>query len=91
MWIKVYINIKIFRADVFNARKLSSKSYLPLMGLEPTTSELEVQRAIRCATAAMRYLGSEILRAAGGKNSIFMLGKGCHKTGLPYFQIVSNC
>ena len=52
VWIKVYINIKIFRADVFNARKLSSKSYLPLMGLEPTTSELEVQRAIRCATVA---------------------------------------
>ena len=37
------------------------------MGLEPTTSELEVQRAIRCATAAMRYQKSEILRAAGGK------------------------
>ena len=27
--------------------------WTPLMGFEPTTSELEVQRAIRCATAAM--------------------------------------
>ena len=32
------------------------------MGLEPTTSELEVQRAIRCATAAMSYRERQILR-----------------------------
>ena len=32
--------------------KLKTDKEAPLMGLEPTTSELEVQRAIRCATAA---------------------------------------
>ena len=31
------------------------------MGLEPTTSELEVQRAIRCATAAMMSWKTQIL------------------------------
>ena len=31
------------------------------MGLEPTTSELEVQRAIRCATAAMMLRKTQIL------------------------------
>ena len=34
------------------------------MGFEPTTFELEVQRAIRCATAAMRYRETQILRNA---------------------------
>ena len=31
------------------------------MGLEPTTSELEVQRAIRCATAATMSWKTQIL------------------------------
>ena len=31
------------------------------MGLDPTTSELEVQRAIRCATAAMMLRKTQIL------------------------------
>ena len=36
------------------------------MGLEPTTSELEVQRAIRCATAAMTKRETQILRDPKG-------------------------
>ena len=36
------------------------------MGLEPTTSELEVQSAIRCATAAMTLQEKQILRDLKG-------------------------
>ena len=39
------------------------------MGLEPTTSELEVQRAIRCATAAMMIRKTQIL---SNPNNIFI-------------------
>ena len=40
------------------------------MGLEPTTSELEVQRAIRCATAAMTRWETQILSSQ--KENIFV-------------------
>ena len=39
------------------------------MGLEPTTSELEVQRAIRCATAAMKLRKTQIL---SNPNNVFI-------------------
>ena len=37
------------------------------MGLEPTTSELEVQRAIRCATAAKTLQEKQLLRDPKGE------------------------
>ena len=47
------------------------------MGLEPTTSELEVQRAIRCATAAMMLRKTQIL---SNPNSIFIRQKNFTQT-----------
>ena len=65
------------------------------MGLEPTTSELEVQRAIRCATAAMMLRKTQIL---SNPNKFFVrekvytqtLGSNVTSTIGKTFKIQSN-
>ena len=44
--------LKYFSMCYERISAVNKEKKIPLMGLEPTTFELEVQRAIRCATAA---------------------------------------
>ena len=46
---------RLFASDVELDVSEGINTTPPLMGFEPTTFELEVQRAIRCATAANVY------------------------------------